>query len=85
MAQDGPVMLGEYLELVPFARVVFSFGWEGEDNAGVGPKSTTVEVTLLPEAGGTRLSLRHRGLPLAAHDAHSEGWTHFLAVLKARF
>lgn len=85
MAIDGPVMLGEYLEVVPFERIVFSFGWEREGYPGVEPKSTTVEVQLAPEAGGTRLSLRHSGLPPAAHDAHREGWTHFLGVLQARF
>jgi uncharacterized protein YndB with AHSA1/START domain len=24
----GPVMVGEYLEFVPYERLVFSFGWE---------------------------------------------------------
>ena len=28
----GPVMVGEYLELTPYERLVFSFGWEPTDS-----------------------------------------------------
>src|SRR5436309_10818588 len=27
----GPIMLGEYVEVVPYERLVFSFGWEPTD------------------------------------------------------
>ena len=33
----GPVMIGEYLELVPCERLVFSFGWEPTDGAAEHP------------------------------------------------
>ena len=33
----GPVMVGEYLELVPHERIVFSFGWEPTGGAPPSP------------------------------------------------
>lgn len=37
----GPVMRGEYVELVPHERIVFSFGWEPTDGApSIAPGST---------------------------------------------
>lgn len=80
----GPVMIGEYLELVPHERIVFSFGWEPTDGApGVAPGSTRVEVTLTADAGDTIMTLRHTGLPAAIADEHRSGWEHFLPMLAA--
>ena len=62
----GPVMVGEYLELVPHERIVFSFGWDPTDGAPpIAPGSTRVEVTLTPDDGDTIMTLRHTGLPVA--------------------
>jgi uncharacterized protein YndB with AHSA1/START domain len=78
----GPVMRGEYLELVPHERIVFSFGWEPTEGApDVPPGSSTVEITLVPDAGDTILTLRHTGLPAAHADEHLAGWDHFLPLL----
>jgi uncharacterized protein YndB with AHSA1/START domain len=78
----GPVMRGEYLELVPHERIVFSFGWESTDEAlAVPPGSTTVEVTLTEDGDGTILALRHTGLPAAFSDEHRKGWAQFLPLL----
>jgi uncharacterized protein YndB with AHSA1/START domain len=80
----GPVMVGEYLELVPHERIVFSFGWEPTEGApSVAPGSTRVEVTLTADAGDTIMTLRHSGLPAAHADEHRGGWVHFLGVLDA--
>lgn len=73
---------GEFIEVVPFSRVVFSWGWEGEQSA-VPPGSSTVEVSLVPDGAGTLVRLRHTGLPLAQQPSHSEGWAHFLGQLAA--
>jgi uncharacterized protein YndB with AHSA1/START domain len=71
---------GTFLEVVPHSRVVFSFGWEG--NQAVPPGSTTVEVTLSPDGDGTRVRLVHRGLLLPeTRERHSQGWRHYLARL----
>ena len=45
------------------------------------PGSTTVEITLHPEAEGTRLSLRHRGIPAQQSALQAAGWDHLLARL----
>ena len=71
---------GEYLEVVPNSRVVFSWGWEGEGSA-LPPGSSRVEVTLTPDNEGTIVLLRHLGLPADQQDAHAEGWEHYMARL----
>src|SRR5262245_42305664 len=58
---EREIVGGQYVEVVPYSRIVFTWGSEGSPLA-LG--ATTVEVTLLPEAEGTRLSLRHRGIPV---------------------
>jgi uncharacterized protein YndB with AHSA1/START domain len=70
-------VVGEYLEVDPPKRVVFTWGWEGND--GVPPGSSTVEVTLTPDGDGTVVRLVHSGLPDAdARAQHGIGWEHFL-------
>lgn len=73
---------GQYLEVTPYTRVVFSWGWEGSPD--VPPGSSTVEVTLTPERGGTLLVLRHGNLPSPAMGPHAEGWEHYLERLALR-
>lgn len=78
----GGVMRGEYIELVPHERIVFSFGWDrAEDGPDVAPGSTLVEITLTADGDDTILALRHSGLPGAVHDEHRGGWGHFLPLL----
>jgi uncharacterized protein YndB with AHSA1/START domain len=70
------VARGEYVEIDPPRRLVFTWGWEG--NADVPPGSTTVELSLEAEGDGTVLSLRHMGLPDGETAAmHEEGWRFF--------
>lgn len=76
------VARGEYVEVVPHRRVVFTWGWEGEGNP-VPPGSSTVEITLMPDGNGTILRLVHRGLPEEAREPHAHGWTHYLDRLAA--
>ena len=42
-----------------------------------------MEIDLRPRDGGTELHLVHRGLPGPMADAHSGGWTNYLARLAA--
>lgn len=73
--------VGEYVEVSPPDRVVFTFGWEAEGNP-IGPGSTTVEITLHPEGDKTLVRLAHRGLPdESAAEQHSHGWQHYLGRL----
>ena len=76
---SGMVMDGKFIEVRPYDRIVFSFGWEG--HPVVPPGSTTVEISLEEADGGTLLTLRHSGLPQGEGDIHVGGWGHYLARL----
>ncbi len=80
--RNGDTVRGEYIELVPDRRVVFTYGWERAD-VGVPPGSTVVEITLTPIAAGTELHLVHRGLEGPMADAHAGGWANYLVRLAA--
>jgi uncharacterized protein YndB with AHSA1/START domain len=66
-------MRGEFVEVSPPSRVVFTWGFENPE-LGVPPGASTVEVTLAPDEDGTRLRLVHRGLPESARASHDGGW-----------
>ena len=79
---NGDTCRGEFVELVPHRRVVFSYGWERAE-VGVPPGSTTVEIDLDPTGDrGTRLRLVHRGLDGPMAGAHEGGWRHYLHRLR---
>lgn len=77
---NGDTVRGEFVELVPDRRVVYTYGWERAD-VGVPPGSTVVEIDLRPIAGGTELRLVHRGLEGPMADAHAGGWANYLTRL----
>lgn len=81
----GHTARGTVVELDPPRRLVFSWGWEpGEDGepAAAPPGSTTVEINLVADGDGTRLTFVHRDLPTrASADSHTAGWEHYLARL----
>lgn len=77
---DGKhIARGEFVEIVPYRRIVFTWGWEGGEP--VPPGSSTVEIVLVPDGDSTILRLTHQGLPAATRDSHREGWEHYLARL----
>lgn len=71
---------GEFVEVVPFEKVVYTFGWDEPDHP-IPAGSTTVEISLHPEGEKTRVRLTHRGLPADAVDDHGNGWAHYLERL----
>ena len=75
--------VGEYVEVVPMEKVVFTFGWE-EAGHPIPPGSTTIEITLHPEGDKTRVRLVHSGLPDDAVDDHGRGWAFYLERLAVR-
>jgi uncharacterized protein YndB with AHSA1/START domain len=78
---NGNVMSGRYVEVDEPSRLVFTWGWEDPSEA-VRPGGSVVEVELMPDGDGTRLRLRHSGLPDTAEVAgHAEGWDYFLSRL----
>ena len=80
----GSVATGEFLELDPPRRLVYTWGWaEGGGGSDlVPPGSSTVEIELEPSQTGTTLRLVHRGFPTAeAAGNHGAGWEHYLGRL----
>lgn len=71
------VIRGEYLEVVPYSRIVFTFGWESPDGP-IPPGGSTVEVTFTADGDGTVVHLVHSGLLPEQALPHAEGWDHFL-------
>ena len=75
------VAAGEFVEVSPPARVVFTFGWENPGYS-IAPGESTVTITLTEDGDGTLLRLEHHDLPSAEAIArHGEGWDSFLPKL----
>lgn len=75
----GEIARGEFVELVPDRRVVFTWGWISMP--GIPPGSTVVEIELVPDGDATRVVLTHRALPDDQVDIHGMGWEHYLPRL----
>jgi uncharacterized protein YndB with AHSA1/START domain len=78
----GAIISGEFVEVVPYSRVVFTWGWEVEAFA-VPPASSRVEVSLVPDGEATHVRIRHSELPAVAVAFHRAGWEHYGERLKA--
>jgi uncharacterized protein YndB with AHSA1/START domain len=79
------IVRGEYVEIDPPRKVVFTWGWEGQE-AGAGehavpPGSSRVEVSLEPDGDGTVVRLKHLDLPEQALEVHAQGWDLYLGRL----
>lgn len=75
---DSAVASGEYLAVEPPGRIVFSWGWEGE-NAVTEPGTSRVEVLLEAAGEETNLRLIHTDLATAeSAEKHGHGWRHYL-------
>jgi uncharacterized protein YndB with AHSA1/START domain len=76
------VARGEYVEISPPHRVVFTWGWEAGDSP-ISPGASTVEVTLTPDGDDTVVRLIHRDLPSKeSANSHAAGWEHYLERLE---
>lgn len=76
----GNTARGEFVEVDKPHRVVFTWGWDGNDT--LPPGSSTVEVELTPEGDGTALRFVHRDLTTEQAASHAKGWDHYLARLE---
>jgi uncharacterized protein (TIGR03086 family) len=70
---------GTFVEVEPGKRLVYTWGWEGDE--GHPPGTSTVTITLEPAAGGTTVRLVHEGLTPELEEHHHEGWDHFMERL----
>jgi len=81
--RDGVQAAGEFVEIDPPRRLVFTWGWT-HDHV-VAPGSTRVVVTFQEEDGGTRVVLHHHDLPDEEQtDHHRKGWDMYLTRLHVR-
>ena len=80
---DQAIARGEYVEIERPKRVVFTWGWEGQETGphGVAPGSSRVEVELSPDGDGTLVRLRHLDLPEDEREIHGQGWDNYLGRL----
>ena len=77
---NGERASGVFREIVPPARVVFTFGGEGPSSL-IPPGGSTVTVTLEESPQGTLLTLRHADFPDAeAARPFEQGWRYQLSV-----
>jgi uncharacterized protein YndB with AHSA1/START domain len=77
----GHTAIGEFVSLDRPHRLVFTWGWDGQE--GVPPGSSTIEVELTPAGDGTSLRFVHKDLPNAeAVASHAQGWDHYLPRLE---
>jgi uncharacterized protein YndB with AHSA1/START domain len=80
---DQAVARGEYVAVEPPDRVVFTWGWEGQESGphAVAPGSSRVEISLQPDGDGTIVRLRHFDLPEESLEIHGQGWDLYLGRL----
>ena len=77
-------VFGEYRELVPEKKIVFTWKWDDDDVWE--NRSSIVTVELSDRDGGTELLLKHEQLPSTeSRDRHDEGWNSVLDRLEKFF
>jgi uncharacterized protein YndB with AHSA1/START domain len=81
MHVHGSEIRGRFVEVDPQRRLVLTWGLLG--SADHPPGSSTVEFLLTECDSGTRVTLRHTGLPLRSTATHAAGWAYFLPRLAA--
>ncbi len=80
---EGQFCSGRYVEVVPYRRVVFTWGWE-DQAIPVPPGSTTVAIDLEPRLDQrTLVRLTHAGLDWEMRPLHADGWSRYLERLTA--
>jgi len=74
-------VFGEYRELVPEKKIVFTWKWDDEEIWE--NRTSIVTVELSDREGGTELLLKHEQLPSEeSRDRHNEGWNSVLDRLE---
>jgi uncharacterized protein YndB with AHSA1/START domain len=80
----GQFAAGEFVEVDPPHRLVWTRGWTEESLSPVPVGSSTIEIELEPAGDGTLLRFTHSGLPdQDAAQKHAHGWDHYLERLES--
>lgn len=75
----GAHAVGKVTEIVPGHRFSYTHGWVGDEE--LPPETSEVTVTLEAQKEGTRVTIRHHGIPEVAADGMQQGWGDFTARL----
>jgi uncharacterized protein YndB with AHSA1/START domain len=84
---DGTVhtVVGEYLEVDPPRRLVYTWQWEPQGDPAPTGVVTVVEVDFVADGSATRVVLEQRGFDGEAdRDEHDHGWRGCLDKLERR-
>ncbi len=73
------IAIGEFVEIDPPRRVVFTWGWEHDDD--MPPGATRVEVTFVESGSETIVRLEHQGIPHSRRAGNGAGWDHYFERL----
>jgi uncharacterized protein YndB with AHSA1/START domain len=76
----GHTARGEFVEVDEPNRLVFTWGWDGND--GVPPGSSTIEIELVSDGDGTSMHFVHQLATAEAAASHKVGWDHYLPRLE---
>ncbi len=79
MGLDGSGLAeGHFVELEPFERIVFTWGWATSSQSALPPGTTIVTIELRPDGDGTLVTLTHDSLPKDERAIHEAGWMLYL-------
>jgi uncharacterized protein YndB with AHSA1/START domain len=77
------VVVGEYREIQPPERLVYTWTWESNADEMKGSDNSLVTVEFEEADGGTQVSLTHSGFANEEiRDLHTHGWEAVLANLE---
>ncbi len=72
---------GEYLEIIPDRKLIFTWQWEGDD----GDAEMLIRLEFLDKGEGSQLLLTQERIPSQfVHDEHEQGWKDCLARLERK-
>ena len=76
----GSIAYGTYTEIEPGKRLVYTWGWKGDDMPLPSESRIAVDFESLGEQ--TKVTMTHSGLDEEAAASHTVGWNHFFERLE---